>query len=371
MKAFIKKSFKYIKNIISEVDLKIKSNNKVKKMIMALFAITLLVFVYVNINYSAIATINKTQKNVEDKLKNMELVVGGEAVGIKLLATGVLVMSVDREDISDILVGDIILNVNGNKVETNEELANYAKLSNGNNLKLELDRKGVKFQTEITPIKEELSQEYKLGLWVKDSSAGVGTITFYDRKNMNFAALGHAVTETRENYILPIESGGITKTKIFGITAGVPKLPGELKGTLTNELVGEILGNTNKGIYGNILSNTNISNKKSVKISSKSQIREGAASIYCTLDDNEVKAYSIMIEKVLLTSTGNKNMIIKVTDEKLKEKTGGIVQGMSGSPIMQDGKLIGAVTHVFLNDPLRGYGVFIENMIEDLSEICK
>lgn len=298
----------------------------------------------------------------------MEIVPGGEAVGIKLLATGVLVMGIDRED-SELQIGDIILKVNDTRIESNSELGNFAKSSGGNSLNLVVDRKGKLFTTSIRPNYDNLTEEYKLGLWVKDSSAGVGTITFYDRKNNKFAALGHAVTETKENYILPIETGGITDTNIFSVKKGIPKSPGELKGTITSNVIGEIVGNTDKGIYGSILNTDAISNKKSMQILPKSKIKEGKASIYCTLDDNTTKEYQIEVEKVLLTSTGNKNMTIKIVDEELINKTGGIVQGMSGSPIIQDGKLIGAVTHVFLNDPTRGYGVFIENMIEDMSSM--
>ncbi len=129
------------------------------------------------------------------------------------------------------------------------------------------------------------------------------------------------------------------------------------------------MGNTDKGIYGNITSDSVTKNKTEIEIIPKTKIKEEKASILCTLDDNQVSEYEVNIEKVLLTSEGNKNMIIKVTDKKLLEKTGGIIQGMSGSPIIQDGKLVGAVTHVFLNDPTRGYGVFIENMIEDMDKI--
>lgn len=284
------------------------------------------------------------------------------------MATGVLVMGIDREDTS-LQVGDIILKVNDEKVESNLELLNYAKVSNGKELTLQVSRQNEIFSTSIFPIKDEISGEYKLGLWVKDSSAGVGTITFYDKNSNKFVALGHGVTETKENYILPIDSGGITLTNIYSIKKGVAKVPGELKGTITNEVIGDIKVNTEEGIYGELIDISLIKNKKEIEVLPKSKIKEGEASIYCTLDDNQVKEYKIEIQKVLLSSEGNKNMIIKITDENLINKTGGIVQGMSGSPIVQDGKLVGAVTHVFLNDPTRGYGVFAQNMINDMSNI--
>ena len=338
-----------------------------KKYIIFGFVISILLFTYCFFNYNKLIAVYNLQKDIETKVENMDIVLGGDAVGIKLLATGVLVVGIDRQDIG-IEIGDIILEVNGTKIESNDELIRFVNESNGNSLELKVNRQGKEFNTSVTPNYDKLSDSYKLEMWVKDSSAGVGTITFYDRKSGKFGALGHAVTETKENYILPITSGGITKTEIYSVKKGAPKVPGELKGTLTNDTIGDIAGNTDKGVYGKVY-DVNSMTKDSIKLLTKSKIKEGKASIFCTLDDNEIKEYSIEIEKVLLTSSGNKNMIIKITDEKLLEKTGGIIQGMSGSPIVQDGKLVGAVTHVFLNDPTKGYGVFIENMIEDMCNI--
>ena len=342
-------------------------NKKTRVLIISCIIIVLSVaFVY--INYEDLVNTYSINKNLKEKIDNMDIVIGGETVGIKLLATGVLIMGVDRDDV-DLAIADVILKVNGNKVESNAELQNFTQLSAGQKMKLEIMRKDKIFEIEIAPTFDQLSNEYKLGLWVKDSSAGVGTITFYDRKSLGFAALGHAVTETKENYILPITSGGITSTDIYSIKKGVNRVPGELKGTITSDIIGEITHNTEKGIYGKMYDTEYFKNKKSIELTSKSGIKEGKAVIYSLLDDDTINAYEIQIEKVLLNSTGNKNMIIRITDEKLINKTGGIIQGMSGSPIVQNGKLIGAVTHVFLNDPLRGYGVFIENMIEDMSDI--
>jgi len=342
-------------------------NRKTRVLVISCIIIVLsIAFAY--INYEDVVNAYSINTDIKKKINNMEIVIGGETVGIKLLATGVLIMGLDREDVN-LEIADVILKVNGNKVESNAELQNFTKISDGKEMKLEIMRKDKISEVGITPIFDELSNEYKLGLWVKDSSAGVGTITFYDRKSLRFAALGHAVTETKENYILPITSGGITSTDIYSIKKGVNRVPGELKGTITSNIIGEITHNTQKGIFGKMYNLEYIKDKKSIEIMAKSSIKEGKAVIYSLLDNDTVTSYEIVIEKVLLNSTGNKNMIIKITDEKLINKTGGIIQGMSGSPIIQNGKLIGAVTHVFLNDPLRGYGVFIENMIEDMSKV--
>lgn len=294
-----------------------------------------------------------------------EYYVGGEAVGIKLLASGVLVMGVDRDDI-DIKTSDIILEVNGNKIETDKELEEYA--SSGEELSLKIQRDDKIMQMNITPKYNATSGKYRLGLWVKDSSAGVGTVTFYRKSDMKFASLGHAITETSKDYILPITTGGITKTNIFMIKKGTPKVPGELKGTITNDTIGEIYTNTENGVFGKMNDDTFLSNDK-VEICRKEDIKAKEAYIIVTLDDNVKKKYKIEIEKVYLNSTGNKNIAIKVTDEELINKTGGIVQGMSGAPVIQDGKLVGAITHVFLDDPTRGYACFIENMINDMDKL--
>lgn len=336
-----------------------------KKIIISIFCITILLLVYITINFKELNSIYAMEKKVINQIENMEFSLGGEAVGIKLLATGVLVMGIDRNDVL-LQIGDIILEVNNNPIETNTELLEYAKKSEGKDLTLKVFRQSKEIEVKITPILDNMSNEYKLGLWVKDSSAGVGTITFVEKNTGKFAALGHGVTETDENYILPITTGAITKTKIYSIKKGEVKLPGELKGSITSDIRGDICLNTQKGIYGYIYDISSIKDKDTIEVLPKTKIKEKEAYIYCTLDNNEKKSYKIEIQKVILNSTGNKNMIIKIIDEELLEKTGGIVQGMSGSPIVQDGKLVGAVTHVFLNDPTKGYGVFIENMLEDM-----
>ena len=365
----MKKSvFEKIISIKKKFEENVKENVRFRKLLLSAFCVVLLVFSLMVLNYKDLVKVYALEKDIAKETKDMKIIVGGEAVGIKLLATGVLVMGLDRTD-TNLQIGDIILSVNDNKIESNVELMEYVKNSNGESLKLEVTRKENRFVENITPQKDEISGEYKLGLWVKDSSAGVGTVTFYEANSMRFAALGHGVTETKENYVLPITAGGITKTNIFSVQKGISKIPGELKGSITNKLLGEITGNTDKGVYGKITDKEVFKEKQEIEILNKSKVKEGKASIICTLDDNVAKEYEISIEKVLLTSTGNKNIIIRVTDKRLLEKTGGIIQGMSGSPIIQDSKLVGAITHVFLNDPTMGYGVFVENMIEDMCNV--
>lgn len=194
-------------------------------------------------------------------------------------------------------------------------------------------------------------------------------MTFYEKNSGKFASLGHGVTEINENNVLPITSGAITKTKIYSIKKGMPSLPGEIKGSIEEDILGDIALNTGRGVYGILYDKNKITNNTKMKIALKNEIKIGKAYIYCTLENDEKKSYEVQVQKISNVLNSNKNMIIKITDEELIEKTGGIIQGMSGSPIVQDGKIIGAVTHVFLNDPLKGYAVFAENMIQDLENI--
>lgn len=306
------------------------------------------------------------EKAIACSVKEKEYYVGGETVGIKLLASGVLVMGVEREELP-LEIGDIILEVNGSKIETDAELEEYASL--GQAMELTVSRNNEILKLNIEPKLNESTSAYRIGLWVKDSSAGVGTVTFYEKDTGRFAALGHAITETANQYILPITTGGITKTEIYMIKKGVAKIPGELKGMITNETIGQIYCNTENGIFGHMENKELYESNETIELGRKEDIELKEAYIYATLDDNVKKKYSIEIEKVYLNSEGNKNIAIKITDEELISKTGGIVQGMSGAPIIQDGKLIGAITHVFLDDPQRGYGAFIENMIEDMNSL--
>ncbi len=342
-----------------------------KKRTKLLFVILiLLIVIYIGLQYIESSEVLANKVIFEKDIKDLEFVLGGEACGIKLLATGVLVVEVDNKDI-DLNVSDIILEVDGVPIDSNRELIEYINKEDvkGKEITLTVQSNNKTKKVKVIPKLNDESGKYELGLWVKDSSAGVGMVTFYELTKKYFAALGHGITETSKNIVLPIQSGAIVKSKITSINKGLPKEPGDIRGTIYKDVYGQIRKNTINGIYGS-LENTQILNQKNViKAAYKNEIKTGEAKIYCTLEDNETKAYDIEIKNVLDTVSTNKNMIIEVTDKELLEKTGGIVQGMSGSPIVQDGKLVGAVTHVFLNDPTKGYAVFIENMIQDMMTI--
>jgi len=311
-------------------------------------------------------------------LPEMQLMPGGKAVGIKMFTKGLIcvgtekIKGVDGETYNiakalNIKASDMILSANGTELHTVEEFAAIVQNSAGKSVTLIVSRAG-KEETKIaTPIKT--SEGYKLGLWVRDSTAGIGTVTFVDAEQGGFAALGHPITDVDTGMLMPIDKGSITNAEITGAKKGSRGKPGELYGIFAGvgEECGVITQNTGHGIYGNVISNESLTyNHQVVPIATKSQVKTGKAQIYANVDGNEIDSFDIEITKIMPYAADEKNLIIKITDTRLLEKTGGIVQGMSGSPIIQNGKLIGAVTHVFVNDPARGYGIFIENMLDNI-----
>jgi len=316
-----------------------------------------------------------------DIVPNIKIAACGNTVGVKLFLKGIMIIGLS--DVSDttgksvlpakesgIKPGDIIEEVNGEKAEGTDWLVNIIEGSGGKTLKLSIRRGDSTYTTEITPILSSEENKYRLGMWVRDSTAGIGTLTFFDRKSGKFGALGHGITDVDTGALMPIQSGEILDCSVVGIKKGRSGTPGELKGLfLEDELtIGRIFANSEGGIYGalDVRYNERLTSRE-YPIALRAQIKEGPAKILSNIDGKEVKEYDIEIQKVSRQNlSGSKGMIIKITDLKLLEQTGGIVQGMSGSPIVQDGKMIGAVTHVLVNDPTRGYGIFIETMLKSL-----
>lgn len=350
--------------------------NKKGKMMFLTFLLLILVTIYFSIKMYETEEVSIDKKRFESQVKNLRFIIGGEITGIKLLAKGVLVIGVENNNL-DLRIGDVILEVDNNEISSSTELVKVINdPSNISDKKviLKVERGNNIINLTIYPTYSEVLKLYELGLFVKDSSAGVGTITFYEKTNNIFAGLGHAITESSENVIIKITSGAIVKSEVENITKSEAKNPGDIRGKIYKDVLGDIRFNTINGIYG-ILHDKEymekIYNKKEIEVKQKHEITEGKATLICALDGGEPKEYEIEIQKILYNSSSNKNMIIKIIDKELLAKTGGIVQGMSGSPIVQDKKLVGAVTHVFLNDPTRGYAVFIENMINDIQDLEK
>lgn len=319
-----------------------------------------------------------------DIVPNKKIVACGNTVGVKLDLNGILVIGIsDVRDMegksvmptkeSGIKTGDLLVEINGKKPGGIDDLIKEVEKSAGESIKLKYKRGSSYSTAELNPILSSEDKKYHLGLWVRDSTAGIGTLTFYDPDSRYFGALGHGITDIDTGTLMPIADGEILESNILGIKKGKAGIPGELKGVFLEDrnMLGQIKANSEGGIYGILNEDAaeRISNKL-YPIALRTQIKEGPAVILANIDGRKVEEYEIEIQKVSKQSlSGTKGMIIKITDKRLLDATGGIVQGMSGSPIIQDNKIVGAVTHVLVNDPSRGYGIFIEGMIKNMNLI--
>lgn len=306
------------------------------------------------------------------EIDESDVAVLGQPFGLKIYTDGVL--TVGYSDIeadgktqnpakdAGIKIGDTVLSVDGKEMTSNEDLRSAVKSSNGHECELTIRRGGEVFSVKLTPIYSKNDKAYKIGLWVRDSSAGIGMLTFYDPKSGVLAGLGHGICDADTGELLEYKSGSFTEAEIVGIEKSTSKATGELKGIFSGGDIAQLAANDVTGVYG---VGCEVNDEFGLlPIALKQEITEGKAEIVTTLEGGERKTYACKIERVYSADNGKiKNMVIKVTDKSLLEKTGGIVQGMSGSPIIQNGKLIGAVTHVFVNDSTRGYGIFAENML--------
>lgn len=312
------------------------------------------------------------------KVADLEVYPGGTSVGVRLTTEGVLVVGFSEIETAEginespaklagIELGDVILQINGEKINGSKDLISKVKSAQSENIKLDIQRNGKAFSKNIVLLKE--ADEFKMGLWVRDSTAGIGTLTFYHKGTESFGALGHPITDGDTNQSFMIKKGDLLRSSVLSVRKGERGTPGELKGLFLNERdsIGAINKNTESGIYGDAnVPLINPSFNKPMPVGFRSEIVEGAAKIITTIGDGGSKEYNIEIVKLLpQDKAGPKSMLIKITDEELLEKTGGIVQGMSGSPIIQNGKIVGAVTHVLINKPELGYGIYIEWMLED------
>lgn len=394
----------------------VKGIRFIKNLIIAITVITLFLMVYgfytvpdeiygisgENIRVNNLYTVTYTQNSIRtaDKegrynvsvnlfnaipIKNSSLTVSdryyvipsGEIFGLRLFTEGVLIIktetvdtdsgSVSPCDMAGLKKGDVILKVDGKDTVSSNALSELLSKGDKTAFDIEYERNGRKYTTVLNTYFSVSQGKYKAGMWIRDSAAGIGTMTFYEPLTGSFAGLGHGVCDIDTAELLPFSDGDIVKSEITGCYKGTRGKAGELCGVFTNETIGTLLSNNKIGVYG-VLNGVS-GHGGAIPIALSSEVREGRAQIISTVDESGPCRYDVEISKINVTSAENKNMVVKIIDEKLIEKTGGIVQGMSGSPIIQDGKLIGAVTHVMVNDPTRGYGIFAQTMAEKLSEL--
>lgn len=302
----------------------------------------------------------------------------GSAFGIKMYTDGVVVVRVDvvpQENGSvcpaqkaGIRTGDRILAVNGEPVHSNTELAQLFIRSAGKPMHLRVQRESLTFETALTPVLSSSDGKFHAGIWVRDSSAGIGTLTFYVPQYGLFSGLGHAVCDVDTGQIVPLSDGEAVSAVIKGSYKGRTGAPGELCGVFGSTCLGTLICNTESGIYGRAATMQSVYSQMPVAL--YYEVQEGEAQILAQVDDTGSKAYTVQITKLFSNPDAHqKNLVVKVTDPQLIKKTGGIVQGMSGSPIIQNGMIVGAVTHVFINDPLQGFGVYAQTMVEEMQKL--
>lgn len=326
-------------------------------------------------------TLNLLGTNIKkvnvDVIKKTKVIPLGTAIGMKLYTKGVLVVGmseIENEkpyENSGIEAGDTIIKINNEEVEDTQNLIDKVNQSNGNNLEITYIKDDKTLETSITPVKT--GNEYKLGLWVRDAAAGVGTLTFYEPTSNKFMALGHGIVDIDTEQIVDIASGELVTTRLLSIIKGQKDKPGAIQGTIDScSKIGNIENNTNLGVYGTVSNKNNleINNQEAIDVATRDEIQDGKATIICELENNKKQEYEIEIKKIYLNDNNdNKSMLIKITDQDLIDKTGGIIQGMSGAPIIQNGKFVGAVTNVLVSDPTIGYGIFGDMLIKQLRNV--
>ena len=323
-------------------------------------------------------------KNISvTSIEKYEVVPLGKLIGLKLYTNGVLIVGMTEiEDINNIKLkpyetenikeGDSIVAVNGKEITSIKDLELLVNKSSGEKIKLTLIRDGEVLTSYVTPAQVE-KNKYKLGLWVKDAATGIGTICFYEPNTRSYAALGHGITDVDTDKLIDIDYGDIVTSKIISIKKSEVGNAGEIKGSIAGqEKIGEVLKNSEFGIFGRLdnLTKFNIDTENTVDVALRNEIKLGKAKVRCTLDNDITKDYDIEIEKIFINNNqNNKSMQIKITDPELIDKTGGIIRGLSGAPIIQNGKFVGAITNVLVNDPEKGYAVFGDIMIKEILKL--
>lgn len=320
-------------------------------------------------------------KNVKVNVSDEIMVIpGGQSIGVTLYTKGALIVGITGVELENgesinpareagMLPGDVILSINGTNIENADHVTKIIEELEGK-LDIVIDRNGRKLNLQVEPIEDYSDGRKRLGVWVRDSTAGVGTLTFLKPEEKWFGGLGHAICDLDTGSILSVKEGDIYFSEIIQVNKGESGIPGEIKGyfSSTSGNMGTIKKNTEYGIYGQLYEDIDLSAfSKPIPVARRDEVVVGSAYILATIDHEGVKKFDCEIVKVNVQERmSQKGIVITITDEELLETTGGIVQGMSGSPIIQKGKMVGAVTHVFVNNPTKGYGLYIDWMLEQI-----
>lgn len=307
-----------------------------------------------------------------------QVIVCGTPFGIKMFADGAMVVGFSDIHTADgwrnpgkeagLQMGDVLVSMDGIKTTGNQQVQQAVKQAQGKEIQVVYTRNEQEYTTQLQSVKDKDSQEWRIGVWVRDSSAGIGTMTFVCPQQGIYAGLGHSISDADTGEQIELLSGEIVPVEIMGYKKGVVGSPGELQGNFSGATIGDIRMNRENGVYGFI---GTIPDGIRMEVANKQDVKKGKAYILTTISGSEPCVYEVEIEQAKLTSDQpNRDLVVKITDPALLEQTGGVLRGMSGSPIIQDGKLVGAVTHVLVNDPTRGFGIFAENMLATAKSIA-
>ena len=307
------------------------------------------------------------------------VMLGGRSVGVKLDVEDVLIVGLEEIQTEDgetinpglsagLQIGDMIIAIDGVEVHNADDVLSIIEDTDKKSVCLKIGRKNEIRYVDVKPVKSAEDGKRRLGVWVKEKTAGIGTLTYYRPYDGSFGALGHGITDAETGSVLKVADGQLLNAKVLSLKEGKKGDPGEIRGIFyeADEPLGSLVKNTEYGLFGDAYADLTCEGYEDpVYVAEPEEIKKGEAFILTTVEKDKIEKFTIKIEKINKQSEPTtKSMVIRVTDDRLIEKSGGIVQGMSGSPIVQNGKLVGAVTHVFVNDPTRGYGIFAETMIE-------
>ena len=308
-------------------------------------------------------------------LTSMRLIPGGMPFGIRMQTEGVMVVGLTEVTSNGkscrpayeagVRQKDILVAVGGKTVADAEEATALIAASGGKPVTLSILRGSEKKELTVTPKKSDKDGQFRCGLWLRDSASGIGTVTFVDPDNGLFGGLGHGVCDSDTGALVPLSRGSVLSVKLSGAVRGECGKPGELRGSFTGTRLGSVVTNSECGVFG-VLTEAPQSAYAPMPVAAASEVKEGCATVLCTLDESGIKEYAVEISNIDHSARPTKSFTVRVTDPALLQKTGGIVQGMSGSPIIQNGKIVGAVTHVLVDDPTTGYGIFVENMLVNM-----